>query len=150
MKIEVIDDNYIVYLNKFNIFRLDFKNVNSLESNIKKLLKKLECFYHIDIKGYYNINVYVDKYYGYVFKIKKENDYYNYFDLETVAVKIKKINTNFLYKVDDPFIFDDLNKFKFIKIKDNFYLKVIKKLSYKEYLTLLEFSKIIYDNENDL
>ena len=80
MKIEVIDDNYIVYLNKFNIFRLDFKNVNSLESNIKKLLKKLECFYHIDIKGYYNINVYVDKYYGYVFKIKKENDYYNYFD----------------------------------------------------------------------
>ena len=147
MKVEVISNGYIIYLNQFNLIDIDFKNMNILEDSFKKLLKKLNNYYHIDINGYYNINVYIDSYYGAILQIEKESlDYYDYFESDTIAMRIKKIDADFLYEVED-FLFakDFLNKFKLITKNNHIYLKIIDDLSYKEYLLLTEMSKIVYD-----
>lgn len=147
MKVEVISNGYIIYLNQFNLIDIDFKNMDILEDSFKKLLKKLNNYYHIDINGYYNINVYIDSYYGAILQIEKESlDYYDYFESDTIAMRIKKIDADFLYEVED-FLFakDFLNKFKLIIKNNHIYLKIIDDLSYKEYLLLTEMSKIVYD-----
>lgn len=147
MKVEVISNGYIIYLNQFNLIDIDFKNMDILEDSFKKLLKKLNNYYHIDINGYYNINVYIDSYYGAILQIEKESlDYYDYFESDTIAMRIKKIDVDFLYEVED-FLFakDFLNKFKLITKNNHIYLKIIDDLSYKEYLLLTEMSKIVYD-----
>lgn len=147
MKVEVISNGYIIYLNQFNLIDIDFKNMDILEDSFKKLLKKLNNYYHIDINGYYNISVYVDSYYGAILQIEKESlDYYDYFESDTIAMRIKKIDADFLYEVED-FLFakDFLNKFKLITKNNHIYLKIIDDLSYKEYLLLTEMSKIVYD-----
>ena len=147
MKVEVISNGYIIYLNQFNLIDIDFKNKDILEDSFKKLLKKLNNYYHIDINGYYNINVYIDSYYGAILQIEKESlDYYDYFESDTIAMRIKKIDVDFLYEVED-FLFakDFLNKFKLITKNNHIYLKIIDDLSYKEYLLLTEMSKIVYD-----
>lgn len=147
MKVEVISNGYIIYLNQFNLIDIDFKNMDILEDSFKKLLKKLNNYYHIDINGYYNINVYLDKYYGAILQIEKESlDYYDYFESDTIAMRIKKIDVDFLYEVED-FLFakDFFDKFKLITKNNHIYLKIIDDLSYKEYLLLTEVSKIVYD-----
>lgn len=147
MKVEVISNGYIIYLNQFNLIDIDFKNMDILEDSFKKLLKKLNNYYHIDINGYYNINVYIDSYYGAILQIEKESlDYYDYFESDTIAMRIKKIDADFLYEVED-FLFakDFLNKFKLITKNNHIYLKIIDDLSYNEYLLLTEMSKIVYD-----
>lgn len=147
MKVEVISNGYIIYLNQFNLIDIDFKNMDILEDSFKKLLKKLNNYYHIDINGYYNINVYIDSYYGAILQIEKESlDYYDYFESDTIAMRIKKIDADFLYEVED-FLFakDFLNKLKLITKNNHMYLKIIDDLSYKEYLLLTEMSRIIYD-----
>ena len=147
MKVEVISNGYIIYLNQFNLIDIDFKNMDILEDSFKNLLKKLNNYYHIDINGYYNINVYIDSYYGAILQIEKESlDYYDYFESDTIAMRIKKIDADFLYEVED-FLFakDFLNKFKLITKNNHIYLKIIDDLSYKEYLLLTEMSKIVYD-----
>lgn len=147
MKVELISNGYIIYLNQFNLINIDFNAMDILEDNFKKLIKKLNTYYHIDINGYYNINVYLDKYYGAILQMEKEDiGYYDYFDNDTIAMRIKKIETSFLYEVDDTlFAKNFFNKFKLITKNNHIYLKIIDDLSYKEYLLLTEMSKIIYD-----
>ena len=144
MKIDFIDNTCIVYLNKYNIIDMDFRNTKVLERDLKSLLLRLKKYYKIDIKGYYNITVYIDEYYGAVLKIEEDNDYYDYFD-DTIAIRMKKVKSNFLYEVDDISYMDNyIDKFK-ISINDNkIYLTINSKLNDYEYLNLLEVSNIVY------
>ena len=116
-----------------------------LIKDLKNLLLRLKRHYKIDIKGYYNITVYIDEYYGAVLKIEEDNDYYDYFD-DTITIRMKKVKSRFLYEVDDISYIDDyIDKFK-ISIKDNkIYLTINNGLNEYEYLNLLEISNIVYD-----
>jgi len=143
MKIDFMDNTCIVYLNKYNIIDMDFSNTKVLERDLKSLLLRLKKYYKIDIKGYYNITVYIDEYYGAVLKIEEDNEYYDYFD-DTI-IRMKKVKSNFLYEVDDISYIDNyINKFK-ISINDNkIYLAINNELNENEYLNLLEISNIVY------
>ncbi len=143
MKIDFMDNTYVVYLNKYSIIDIDFSNTKVLERDLKSLLLRLKKYYKIDIKGYYNITVYIDEYYGAVLKIEEDNDYYDYFD-DTI-IRMKKVKSNFLYEVDDISYIDNyINKFK-ISINDNkIYLAINNELNENEYLNLLEISNIVY------
>ena len=147
MKIDFMDNTCIVYLNKYNIIDMDFSNTKVLERDLKSLLLRLKKYYKIDIKGYYNITVYIDEYYGAVLKIEEDNDYYDYFD-DTIII-MKKVKSNFLYEVDDISYIDNyINKFK-ISINDNkIYLAINNELNENEYLNLLEISNIVYKKWN--
>ena len=145
MKIEFKDGNYIVYLNTYNIINMDFNNTKVLENDLKRLLLRLKKYYKIDIQGYYNITIYMDDYYGAILKIEEDNDYYDYFD-DSIAIRMKKVKSKFLYEIDDISYIDDyIDKFK-ISIKDNkIYLTINNGLNEYEYLNLLEISNIVYD-----
>ncbi len=145
MKIDFIDNTYIVYLNKYNIIDMDFSNTKALERDLKSLLLRLKKHYKIDIKGYYNITVYIDKYYGAVLKIEEDNDYYDYFN-DTIAIRMKKVKSKFLYEIDDICYIDNyIDKLKISINNNKIYLTINNELNEYEYLNLLEISNIIYD-----
>ena len=76
MKINYIDnDIFDVYIIKDKIKNIDFNS----DKDIKKILKILEEKYSINIEGFYDICIYVDKYYGVVIHLEKDKDYYSYY-----------------------------------------------------------------------
>lgn len=150
LKVDFINDNYVIYLNKLNLINFNFDNQDRLEEEFKKLFKILRNNYNLKVNGYYNIKIYQDRYYGIILEINKENiDYYDYFDYEdTIAMRIKKYDIEILYEVEDFFFLDKfLSCFKVYTDKNNIYLKIMKEIDKNVFFNLLEMSKINYNKK---
>ena len=150
MKVNIIDDNnIIVFLNKFNIKNIDFKNRENIEKHFRNIFLKLKHIYKLDIKGYYNINIYMDDYYGAVLEIEHEDiEYIDYFD-KTIDMRVSVINdNNFLYKIKDIFMINKeiINKIDIYNFKEEYYIKIKKECNDYEIGNILETSQLIYDN----
>ncbi len=138
LKVIIEDDNIILFLNKYITLGVDYSDSKVLENHLKKIFIKLNDYYDIKIKGYYDVAIYIDKNYGVVIELIKD-EYDNYFD--SVDMRIMTHNVNLLYKIDD------INKYKDYKIylyKDDFYLELNGNINDIEMGILLEHSKIIY------
>lgn len=139
MKVNIIDDdNIIVFL---------FEEDNYKADTLKKVFKRLNNIYNMDIKGYYYIKVYKDKNYGIILSINKETaNYFSYSD--EVDAEIELVDSEFLYEIKDYFFLDKelKDKVNIYKYDNKLYLKINKSLSSKELLYIIENSKIIYDN----
>lgn len=145
MSIKFIDENiFDIYIKKDGLGNVDFNNKDNIEKYLKKLFRILKNKYFVKIEGFYNITIYIDKYYGVIFHLEKEElEYYDYFKNQ-VDMRIISIDTEFLYLVDD--IPNGLsNKIKICIINNNIYLKIKKELTNLEMMNLIENSKIIYD-----
>jgi len=150
MKVNIIDDNnIIVFLNKFNIKDIDFKNRENIEKHFRNIFLKLKHIYKLDIKGYYDIKIYIDKYYGAVLEIEQEDiEYIDYFDSQ-IDMRVNVISDNeFLYKIDDIFIinkkiFKDIDIYTF---KNEYYIKIKNELDNYYMAYVLENSNLIYNN----
>ena len=81
MNIKFIDDLILdIYIKKKLIDNIDFNSKENLEDYLKNLFKILKNKYRITIEGFYDITVYIDKYYGIVLHLEKEDiDYYDYY-----------------------------------------------------------------------
>ena len=145
MSIKYLDSlNIVIYLKKEILDNNNFKEKEEIEKYLKKLFKILNNKYEINIEGFYNIDIYIDKFYGVVLHLEKEDfDYFDYFKNQ-VDMKITVINTSFLYEVDD-IPYDILDKFNVIVKNNNIYLEIKEELSVLEKMILLENSKLIYD-----
>lgn len=144
MKIDVSTDKIVIYLKKDRV-NVDFKDEYRLESFLKKLFICLNDYYDIEIKGYYDVCVYLDNIYGMVLVLKCEDyEFYDYFDKQ-VDMRIKINKNKFLYKVDDLYSID-LNKYKIYKYLSDIYLLPKCKLNNIELGKLIEISDIIYDS----
>ena len=147
MKVNIIDDNnIIVFLNKFNIKNIDFKNRENIETNFRKIFLKLKHIYNLNIKGYYNINIYIDAYYGAVLEIEHEDiEYIDYFDSQ-IDMRVNVIKDNeFLYKIDDIFLNDRIiNKIDIYNFKEEYYIKIKKDVTDYEIGKILENSELVY------
>lgn len=144
MSIKFITDLiFDIYVKKYLIKDIDFSSKEDLEKYLKKLFKILKNKYNINIEGFYNITVYIDKYYGIILHLEKEEiDYYDYYKNQ-VDMRLITIDTDFMYQVDD-IPFNILSKLK-INIKDkNIYLTIKEELTDIEMMNLIENSKIIY------
>ena len=145
MSIKFIDENvFDIYIKKDGLGNVDFNNKDNIEKYLKKLFRILKNKYFVKIEGFYNITIYIDKYYGVIFHLEKEElEYYDYFKNQ-VDMRIISIDTEFLYLVDDiPNVLS--NKIKICIINNNIYLKIKKELTNLEMMNLIENSKIIYD-----
>ena len=133
-----------IYIKKELIDNIDFNSKDDLEKYLKKLFKNLKNKYGIIVEGFYDITVYIDKYYGVIFHLEKEDiDYYDYFKSQ-VDMRIITINTEFMYIIDD-IPFNILNKVN-IFVKDNeIYLKIKEELTKMEMMELLENSSVVYE-----
>lgn len=132
-----------IYIKKELINNINFKSKDDLENYLKRLFKILKDKYNIVIEGFYNITVYIDKYYGVILHLEKDDlDYYDYFNNQ-VDMKIIIIDSEFLYKVDDipNFLLD---KVKIYVKKNDVYLKIDKELTKLEMMQLLENSLLVY------
>lgn len=132
-----------IYIKKHLIEGIDFSIKSDIEKYLKKLFKTLNNKYNITVEGFYNITVYIDKYYGIVLHLEKEElDYYEYYKNQ-VDMRLVTVHTDFMYEVDD-IPFDIINKVKIINKGKNIYLSLKEKLTDLEMMKLIENSKIIY------
>lgn len=145
VSIKFIDEFiFDIYIKKELIDNIDFNNKNDLENYLKKLFKILKNKYEIKVEGFYDIDVYVDKYYGAVFHLKKDDiEYYDYFKNQ-VDMRLITIDTEFLYLVED-IPNNLLNKVDVIIINNEIYIKIKKDLTKLEMMELLENSKVVYE-----
>ena len=84
----VIDNNkFIVFLNK----KFDLDDKLKLEKYFKDLFYNLKNKYNMEVNGYYNINVYADKYYGTIIEMENEDlEYYTYFNQIDMEINVLK------------------------------------------------------------
>jgi hypothetical protein len=100
MKIDFKDNNLIVFLNKKNIDDIDFYNKCELQKYFRELFLDFKNIYDLDLCGSYDINVYIDKYYGVILEIISiDDDYFDYCDVVDMNIVFSKYK-NFLYKMD--------------------------------------------------
>lgn len=126
MKIKYIDDVIIIYLR--DIFDKDLERLAKIISN------KLNSYYNLDLKGFYRVNVYIDKKYGTVLEYIDEGKdlYFNFSKLE---LNVNKYEENFLYEIEDIF-YPHINEF--IIYKNKYYID--------KNIDEIEISNIIYKN----
>ena len=140
MIINKLNDIYIIKMpsKTINIYK-----VNELEDITKKIINKINKKYKI--KNFAKLEIYTNKNYGSIIKIKEYNKISKTNDTE---VKITvHIDTPFLYKIDYLNINTNLpHKEDIYYYKNNFYLNIKHNINKKEYLNILENSEILYEN----
>lgn len=137
MKIEVYEDDYIVYLNKDKIKNIDFKIKKQVESCFREVFSKIKKRLDKDINGLFSINVYLNDSFGAILNIEKENiEYYDYFSNQ-IDMQIEiEYDAKILLEFDDIF-----------NIKCNNNIRRYNKKYYIEYdddIRYVEFSNVIY------
>ncbi|MGE5456442.1 MAG: hypothetical protein ACM3O4_05005 [Ignavibacteriales bacterium] len=140
MKVDIKNENdLIVFLNNKYIENINFNDRNNLETYFRSLFLKLKNIYGINITGYYNINVYINEYFGVVLEMLKEPleclDYYNSVDMQVNIIK----DCEFLYQVNDFY-----DKYRMYFYKNKLYLRISKDISFIELGKLLENSVLVY------
>ncbi len=130
MKVEMLSDKIIVYL-------LDNKKYNE-DSDIKKMLIKvfdnLEKYYDITFTSDYNLDLYINRYYGMILEIK-ENEDFIYDDIVNLKLNVLR-DTLFLYEVDDPL---EYINYEIYYYNDKFYVN-----AKREDINLIENSHLVY------
>lgn len=139
MKVDIKNDNFIIYVNKY-LINYDMKNRKDIEENIKDLLIRIRKIYKIKLSGYYKIKVYQNDLYGLIFDCVKEDDLDFFPDLCDLKINIL-YDSKMLLESDDFFIFN--NNKKTYKKGNKFYIN-IKDLNELEIIKLSEFCKIKY------
>lgn len=148
MKIQMISKRKIVLflIDK----KLDFKNLKTLQEELKQIFLKLKYNYKIQVQGFYNVKAYIDKRSGIVLEIDGEGlEELEYFDGE-VDMRIEVIEEKFMYQTKDIL---DLPKKLRKKINiyasnDKYLLTIKNSLKEFELGELLEYTTCIYKNDN--
>ena len=139
MKVDIKNDNFIIYVNKY-LINYDMKNRKDIEENIKDLLIRIRKIYKIKLSGYYKIKIYQNDLYGLIFECIKEDDLDFFPDFCDLKINIL-YDSKILLESDDFFIFN--NNKKTYKKGNKFYTN-IKDLNELEIIKLSEFCKIKY------
>lgn len=130
MKVEMLSNTIIVYL-------LDNKKYNE-DSDIKKILinvfDNLEKYYNITFTSDYNLELYINRYYGMILEIK-ENEDFIYDDIVNLKLNVLR-DTLFLYEVDDPL---EYINYEIYYYNDKFYVN-----TKREDINLIEDSNLVY------
>ena len=130
MKVEMLSDKIIVYL-------LDNKKYNE-DSDIEKMLIKvfdnLQKYYDITFTSDYNLDLYINRYYGMILEIK-ENEDFIYDDIVNLKLNVLR-DTLFLYEVDDPL---EYINYEIYYYNDKFYVN-----AKREDINLIENSNLVY------
>lgn len=139
MKVDIKNENFIIYVNKY-LINYDMKNRKDIEENIKDLLIRIRKIYKIKLSGYYKIKIYQNDLYGLIFECIKEDDLDFFPDFCDLKINIL-YDSKILLESDDFFIFN--NNKKTYKKGNKFYID-IKNLNELEIIKLSEFCKIKY------
>ena len=138
----VIDkDNYIIKIYN-DYFNIDIYDHDEVKQFIKNLFNEILNKYKL--KGIIVFNIYIDKMYGMIIEVSKEDDLIG----DIVDIKIKfNINISFLYEVDYLYLIDnDITNQNIYYYNDKFYLEIVNSIDKDKYIKLLDNCFVIYDN----
>ena len=136
LKIEIIDeDNLTIYYSLILDDILEY-SVENLKTFIQLLVVRLRKKFHLDLKGYYHLDVYIRKIV--ILEFHRIDDYEDEIDLN---IKIHT-NTPVLVEFEDYFLINEKDQEKY-SYQGKYYIP-IDKIDYKKYI---EFIKIIYNDE---
>ena len=132
MKVEYNVDNLVIY----------FKIMDKLDDEelCNYIINKLDKYYNIKLKGFYDVNIYSDNNYSVIEFIEDNidvSDYYNRVDLHINNIPIK-----LLYCIEDIF---DLN-INYFYLYNNKYYIFIDDVN----INNIEFGKIEYKDIDDI
>lgn len=152
MKLEKLDDDkLIVFLNNIYLKKNGFSLKNNLEKYFKNLFLKLNEFYNIEIKGFYDVTIYQDNLFGIILKLKKEDlDFYSYYD-DHIDMKIKIMKKEkFIFKLNKFGMIDNniLKDCKLYVLKKDFYIVPKRTISNINFSYILENSDILYGEDS--
>ena len=123
--------------NTIIVYLLDNKKYNE-DSDIKKILinvfDNLEKYYNITFTSDYNLELYINRYYGMILEIK-ENEDFIYDDIVNLKLNVLR-DTLFLYEVDDPL---EYINYEIYYYNDKFYVN-----AKREDINLIEDSNLVY------
>ena len=140
MKIEESDDIIIVYL--MNVF-FDDNNKEELIAKIKEIFIRLIKYYNYDLKGKFNVSLYLNIKYGTVLEIEKTDELLFPRDIVDIKISIYKDKV-FYFKTDDIFY---LNKYHNIYFDGkNYYLSLE---DIDNYLNIVEYGNLIYKEKDN-
>ena len=146
LKVEYIKSGKIVIYLFNKKYKIDFRNENSVKKHLKDIFFKIKDYYNIKIEGYYEVDVYINEYYGIILELKKQNfDYYDYLE-NGIEMKIKIHREKYLYMIENYNV--NMNKYDIFKLDNNLYLCPKEKLSQIEMAKLVENAKLIYDSSD--
>ncbi len=143
------ESNLILFLNNQSISKIDFKDREILEEYFRNLFLKLKDFYHITIQGYYNIDIYLDTYYGAIIEIVQEELEYFEYDDNQVDMRICIHQTPILYELEE-YIPLDQNIYDMIWYHNKWYVKLKQDISDLSLGRLLEYAKIHYQESEHI
>ena len=110
-------NSYSIYLNNLYIKDVNLSAKEEVGLFIKDLIVKLKNIYGITFKGFYEVEVYINKVVGVYMEIKKNNRYDFYMDEIDLKININ-YDSKVYYKTFDYFI---INKYNGIKYKEGYY-----------------------------
>ena len=123
--------------NTIIVYLLDNKKYNE-DSDIKKILinvfDNLKKYYNITFTSDYNLELYINRYYGMILEITK-NEGFIYDDIVNLKLNVLR-DTLFLYEVDDPL---EYINYEIYYYNDKFYVN-----AKREDINLIENSNLVY------
>lgn len=145
MRVVTKDNLIVLYLNKILCENINIQDKETLNKYLKKLLLKLQDNYNLEFNGYYDITLYIDKYYGVIIEIKKEElEYLDYF-VNSIEINAKILEDSFLYEIND-ITFND--NYLLYTLNGNIYIKINREVNSIFMGKILEkTSRIIYGKE---
>ena len=146
------DEKIVVYLKKTATDNFNLSDQNKLEQYFKKLFLSLKKRYDLEANGYYNIDVYPDKYYGMILEIENmDTDYYRYFSGIDMKINVLK-DSSFLYEIDFECLEKmDLSNFICYQENDKIYLQIKEVVDDIVLGSILEYAHIVYgDRTHDI
>ena len=132
MKVECSQNKIIVYLFDEKYDNKDIKNI------LVNLFNNLNKYYNIELNDSYNLELYINKYYGMIVELQENKNKLNEDDIVNIKLNILK-DTLFLYEVDEPLNYLDNEIYYY---EDKFYINIKDKK-----FTIFENSNIVYGNE---
>ena len=141
MRIDVRDNDLIVFLNSKKFCDIDFDDKCVLENYFRNLFYELNDF-GFDMNGSYCIDVFMDDCYGAVLEIQKDDTlYFDYCDVVDMKISISKYK-GFVYLLKGD-IGDLINSCKIYSFNGNIYVEPID-IDFVSFGILMENCSLIY------
>lgn len=137
MKTTLKGDNISIFIiNETNI------NKDNINGYVKELIIKLKRKYRKKISGLYKANIYINKNYGIIIDLIKEEDIDFFSDMVDLKIILHE-NEEMYLSFDDYFL---LKQKKIFFLNNKYYIN-INSLNKKELLKMYEFCNIIYGGQ---
>lgn len=140
----IVDKDFYIIKVFNNLDNLDIYNHDEIKDFVQNLFNKILSKYKL--YGEIVFNIFIDKLYGMIIEIKKENDL---FIKNLIDIDIKfNLNISFLYEVDYFYLTENnITNQNIYYYNNKFYLEIVNDIKDEDYIKLLDNSLIIYDNK---